>query len=77
MINYRGRIKGNIVVFETDTRIPEGAEVLITLVGKNRLAEYAGVLPSEEVEQMRRLLTEIRQAPAESKAYHSMAEIAH
>jgi len=75
-MNYRGRIKGNIVVFETDTRIPEGAEVLITLVGKNRLAEYAGVLPSEEVDEMRRLLAEIRQAPVESKVYHSVAEIA-
>ncbi len=76
-MNYRGRIKGNIVVFETDTRIPEGAEVLITLVGKNRLAEYAGVLPSEEVDEMRRLLAEIRQSPVESKVYHSVAEIAH
>ena len=76
-MNYRGRIKGNIVVFETDTRIPEGAEVLITLVGKNRLAEYAGVLPSEEVDEMRRLLAEIRQSPMESKVYHSVAEIAH
>ena len=75
-MNYRGRIKGNIVVFETDTRIPEGAEVLITLVGKNRLAEYAGVLPSEEVDEMRKLLAEIRQAPVESKVYHSVAEIA-
>jgi len=76
-MNYRGRIKGNIVVFETDTRIPEGAEVVITLVGKNRLAEYAGILPSEEVDEMRRLLTEIRPAPVESKPYRSMAEIAH
>jgi hypothetical protein len=76
-MNYRGRIKGNIVVFETDTRIPEGAEVVITLVGKNRLAEYAGILPSEEVDEMRRLLAEIRQAPVESKLYHSVAEIAH
>jgi hypothetical protein len=75
-MNYRGRIKGNIVVFETDTRIPEGAEVLITLVGKNRLAEYAGVLPSDEVDEMRKLLAEIRQAPVESKVYHSVAEIA-
>jgi len=75
-MNYRGRIKGNIVVFETDTRIPEGAEVLITLVGKNRLAEYAGVLPSEEVDEMRRLLAEIRQSPVESKVYQSVAEIA-
>ena len=76
-MNYRGRIKGNIVVFEGDARIPEGAEVLITLVAKNKLAEYAGVLSTDEVDEMRRLLMEIRQSPMESKLFQSVVEIAH
>ena len=66
-MHYRGRIKGNIVVFESDARIPEGAEVMVTLVAKNRLADYAGVLPPDEVDEMRKLIVEIRQPLVEEK----------
>lgn len=61
-MHYRGRVRGNIVVIEGDSpRIPEGAEVTITLVPKNRLAEYADTLPTEDAEELRQILTEMRQ----------------
>ena len=60
-MNYRGRVKGNIIVIEGDARVPEGAEVVITLVPKNQLAEYAGVLPAEDAEELRQLILEMRQ----------------
>ncbi|HZS45693.1 MAG TPA: hypothetical protein VFC63_11355 [Blastocatellia bacterium] len=66
-MNYRGRIKGSIVVFENDARIPDGAEVMVTLVAKNRLADYAGVLLQDDVEEMRRLIIEMRQPLVEEK----------
>ena len=75
-MNYRGRIKGNIVVIDGDARIPEGAEVVVTLVAKNRLADFAGVLPTEEVDEMRRLLVEIRQTPIDTRVYQPAAEMA-